>query len=128
MISLLKIILIGIAAVIIITLVKAYKPEFTVEITLCASIILLYFIIDGFSYGLAYITQVYDKLSYGKEYFPIIVKVLAIAYITEFAVALCQDAGEKAIASKLELAGKVAIFISAIPIFNSLLSLLNNLT
>ena len=36
--------------------------------------------------------------------------------------------GEKAISSKLELAGKIAIFISAIPVFNSLLSLLNNLT
>lgn len=127
MISLLKIFAIGITAVIIITLIKTYKPEFVVEVTICASIILLYFIIDGLSYGLIYISQLYDDLSYGKAYFPIIIKVLAISYITEFASSLCQDAGEKAISTKIELAGKIAIFISSIPVFNSILSLLNNI-
>ena len=128
MISLLKIILIGITAVIIITLIKTYIPQYTIEATICASIILLYLVIDGLSYCLIYFSNIYEQFTYGKEYFPIIIKVLSIAYITEFAVALCQDAGEKAISSKLELAGKIAIFISAIPVFNSLLSLLNNLT
>ena len=40
-----------------------------------------------------------------------ILKVLGISYITEFASAICQDAGEKSIAGKIELAGKVAIFL-----------------
>lgn len=127
MISLFKILAIAIASVVIISLVKAYKPEFTIETTLCASIILLYFIIEGLGYGISYISNIYSNLSYGKSYFPIIVKVLAISYVTEFAVALCQDAGEKTIASKIELAGKIAIFFAAIPVFNSLLSLLNSL-
>lgn len=127
MITLLKIFAIGIASVIIITLIKVYKPEYVIETTICASIVILYFIIDGLSYSFSFIKDIYDELSNGKGYFPIIIKVLAVAYITEFAVALCQDAGEKAIASKLELAGKIAIFICAIPVFQSLLSLLNNL-
>ncbi len=124
---LLKLCAIGIASVIIISLIRVYKPEFVVEVTLCASIILLYFTLDALSYGITYIFQLYTDLTYGKVYFPIIIKVLAIAYVTEFAVAICQDAGEKSIASKIELAGKVGIFIAAIPVFDSLLALLNNL-
>ena len=124
---LLKLCAIGIASVVIISLIKVYKPEFVVEVTLCASVILLSFILDFFSSGITYILNLYDNLTYGKVYFPIIIKVLTIAYITEFAVAICQDAGEKSIASKIELAGKVGIFVAAIPVFNSLLSLLNNL-
>ena len=119
--TLLKICAIGIAALIIISIVKTYKPEFTVEVTLCAGMILLYFIIDSLKYGFGFIANIYEDLSYGKEYFPIILKVLGIAYITEFAAAICQDAGEKSIASKVELAGKIAIFLAAIPVFTSLL-------
>ena len=118
--TLLKICAIGIAALIIISIVKTYKPEFTVEVTLCAGMILLYFIIDSLKYGFGFIANIYEDLSYGKEYFPIILKVLGIAYITEFAAAICQDAGEKSIASKVELAGKIAIFFAAIPVFTSL--------
>ena len=125
--TLLKICAIGIAALIIISIVKTYKPEFTVEVTLCAGMILLYFIIDSLKYGFGFIANMYEDLSYGKEYFPIILKVLGIAYITEFAAAICQDAGEKSIASKVELAGKIAIFFAAIPVFTSLLDLLNSL-
>ena len=125
--TLLKICAIGIAALIIISIVKTYKPEFTVEVTLCAGMILLYFIIDSLKYGFGFIADIYEDLSYGKEYFPIILKVLCIAYITEFAAAICQDAGEKSIASKVELAGKIAIFFAAIPVFTSLLDLLNSL-
>ena len=125
--TLLKICAIGIAALIIISIVKTYKPEFTVEVTLCAGMILLYFIIDSLKYGFGFIADIYEDLSYGKEYFPIILKVLGIAYITELAAAICQDAGEKSIASKVELAGKIAIFFAAIPVFTSLLDLLNSL-
>ena len=125
--TLLKICAIGIAALIIISIVKTYKPEFTVEVTLCAGMILLYFIIDSLKYGFGFIADIYEDLSYGKEYFPIILKVLGIAYITEFAAAICQDAGEKSIASKVELAGKIAMFFAAIPVFTSLLDLLNSL-
>ena len=125
--TLLKICAIGIAALIIISIVKTYKPEFTVEVTLCAGMILLYFIIDSLKYGFGFIADIYEDLSYGKEYFPIRLKVLGIAYITEFAAAICQDAGEKSIASKVELAGKIAIFFAAIPVFTSLLDLLNSL-
>ena len=127
MISLFKIIAIAIICVILISIIKAYKPEYVIEITICSSIILLYFILEGITYGISYINHIYENISYGKSYFPIIIKVLAIAYITEFSSALCQDAGEKTIASKIELAGKLAIFFAAIPIFNSLLTLLNNI-
>ncbi len=127
MIGLLKIICIALVAVIIISIVKVYKPEYVIEITICSSIILLYFIIEGIAYGLNYIEDIYHNLAYGKSYFPIIIKVLAIAYTTEFAIALCNDAGEKSIAGMIELAGKITIFLTAIPVFESLISLLNSL-
>ena len=123
----LKICAIGICAVIIIALIRIYKPVFTVEAVLCASLILLFYIINSMKYSFSYLEDIYQELSYGKEYFPIVLKALGIAYITEFTSAICNDAGEKSIGSKVELAGKIAIFFVALPIFTSLLELLNSL-
>ena len=97
------------------------------EAVLCASLILLFYIINSMKYSFSYLEDIYQELSYGKEYFPIVLKALGIAYITEFTSAICNDAGEKSIGSKVELAGKIAIFFVALPIFTSLLELLNSL-
>ena len=47
-----------------------------------------------------------------------------IAFLTEFAVSVCSDAGEKAIASKIEIGSKVIIITMSIPIITSLLELI----
>ena len=123
----LKICAAGITGLIVVSLIKSYKPEFTVEAVLCTSIILLWFALDGLQYAFTYMENLYGRLTFGKEYFPVILKVLVIAYATEFTSALCEDAGEKSIGTKVELAGKIAICFAAIPVFTSLLNLLDSL-
>ena len=127
MVVILKICALGITGLIIISIIKAYKPEFTVEAVLCTSIILLWFALEGLQQAFVYMESLYGRLTYGKEYFPVILKVLVIAYATEFTSALCEDAGEKSIGTKVELAGKIGIFFVAIPVFTSLLNLLDSL-
>ena len=127
MVAILKICAVGITGLIIISIIKAYKPEFTVEAVLCTSIILLWFALEGLQQAFVYMESLYGRLTYGKEYFPVILKVLVIAYATEFTSALCEDAGEKSIGTKVELAGKIGIFFVAIPVFTSLLNLLDSL-
>lgn len=127
MLAIIKICAIAITGVIILALIKNYKPEFAVETILCVSILLLYYILECLRYGFTYIESFYAKLTYGHEYFPIIIKVLAIAYVTQFVFALCEDAGERSIGTKVEMAGKIAIFFAAIPLFGSLINLMETL-
>jgi len=125
--EILKICAIAMAGIILIALIKTYKPEFTVEIIICVSVIILWAAADSLIYIFTYMETLYGQLSYGKEYFPVIIKALAIAYLTEFTASLCEDAGQKSIGTKVELAGKIAIFFVAIPVFTSLLDLLTSL-
>ena len=104
MLMMLKICAIAVVGLVLIALIRSYKPEFTVEAVLCVSIILLYYALDSLRYGFVYMQNLYSRLTYGQEYFPIILKVLAIAYATEFTAALCEDAGEKSISTKVQLA------------------------
>lgn len=125
--EILKIATLALCAVILIILVKSYKPEFGIYVTIACSVLILFFLLDSLKYAFVYISQVYDKLEYGKSYFPVIIKVLAVAYITEFTAQLCRDSGESSIASKVELAGKIIIFCVAIPVFASILNLVEKL-
>ena len=123
----LKIAALALCAVILIVVVKNFKPELGFLTAIACSLLILYFLADSLKYAFAYIAGVYSGIETGKAYFPIILKVLAIAYITEFTSQLCKDAGEAAIASKVELGGKVMIFCVAIPVFTSILSLVEQL-
>ena len=49
-------------------------------------------------------------------YVETILKIIGIAYIAEFAAQISKDAGQGAIASKIELGGKILILAMAIPI------------
>ena len=52
----------------------------------------------------------------GEMYLIILLKIIGISYLVEFGAQVCRDAGEGAIASKVELAGKVMILVMAVPI------------
>ena len=74
-----------------------------------------------------FLQGIYDNVTYGRTFFPVILKVLAVAYITDFTAQLCRDAGEASIGSKVELAGKIIIFYLAMPILTAILELIKTL-
>lgn len=125
--EILRICAIALAGLVIITLIKNYRPEFTVPVIIILSLLVLWSAAESLKYIFAYMQTMYGQLSHGNEYFPVIIKVLAIAYITEFTASLCEDAGQKSIGTKVELAGKISVFFVAIPVFTSLLNLLGSL-
>ena len=62
-----------------------------------------------------------NRSSINKEFLNLLIKITGIAFLTEFAVSICKDSGESAIASKIDIGGKVTIIAISIPIISSLL-------
>lgn len=60
-------------------------------------------------------------------YFGVIFKVLAISYVADFGAAICRDAGEELMATRVELAGKVLIIASALPVIQEVLLVIKGL-
>ena len=52
----------------------------------------------------------------------LLVKITGISILTEFAVSVCKDMGESAIANKVDLGGKLIIVSLSIPIISAVLS------
>ncbi len=68
--------------------------------------------------------QGYIKIN--KAYINILVKIIGITYVTEFAAALCKDSGYHAIGDQVELVGKLSILAISMPILLALLDTINN--
>lgn len=116
-----KIIGVGLIALIIIIILRQYKPEFTIYVSLIAGVI-IFFLVSNQLYGIINILQDFaNKASINSKFLGILLKITGIALLTEFAVSVCKDAGENAIASKIDLGGKVIIISVSIPIISALL-------
>lgn len=67
------------------------------------------------------LTSISDKSGINYTFISVLLKITGIAFLTEFSVNICKDAGEGAIATKVEMAGKVLIIALSIPIISALL-------
>lgn len=56
-----------------------------------------------------------------------ILKVVGIAYIVELTKDICIDAGEKALGTKVEMAGKIMIVAMTLPVITSVVEVINKL-
>ena len=123
MTDVIKIIGIGLLALIIIVILKQYKPEFAIYVSMIAGVLILVLSIQNLSGIINLLQSLANKTYINKSFLSILLKITGIAFITEFAVSICSDAGEKAIASKIEIGSKVIIIAMSIPIITSLLEL-----
>jgi len=117
----------GICGVVISAIVKSYKPEFATYVVIATVMVIFIMVIYKLTTVFEFLGEIDNQISYGKNFFPIILKVLAVAYIADFTAQICKDSGEAAIAGKVELAGKVMIFYLAMPVMIAVMDLINKM-
>ena len=125
MISIVKIAGVSLVAAAVSIVIKQLRPEFGIYIPLTAAAVIFIYAVSELC-GL--IEQLAEKLSeYGlsNEYMAVLVKSLGIAYTTQLAADVCRDAGETAIASKVEVCGKIMILSCALPVMLSVLNMID---
>lgn len=116
-----KIIGIAFLALIIIIILKQYKPEFVVYVSIIAGAIILIMSMDKLTGIINLLQNIASKTEINGSFLSILIKITGIAFLTEFAVSICKDAGETAVASKVDMGGKIIIIAISIPIISALL-------
>ena len=122
--EILKIIGIGLIALIIIVMLKQYKPEFVIYVSLIAGALILFIVVDKLTGIINLLQSLASKASINTEFLTLLIKITGIAFLSEFAVSICKDAGEVAIANKMEIGEKIIIISMSIPIISSLLEII----
>lgn len=122
-----KIIGVGLISVILIIIIKQYRPEFTIYISIGAGVI-IFTLISGKLAGIIEVLKNFaSKTSVNYDFILLLLKITGIAILTEFAVSICKDSGESAIANKIDLGGKVIIMSMSVPILSSLVQIVINI-
>lgn len=80
------------------------------------SIIIFLFLVDQIYEIIRMLERIAITANVNMIYVETILKIIGIAYIAEFGSQITKDAGQGAIASKIEMAGKILILVMAIPI------------
>lgn len=122
--EILQIVGIGIVATLLIVILKVQKPEIALPLSIITGIAIFLFVAGKMAAVIDLLDSFSKKAGIDITYISILLKIIGIAYITEFGADICRDAGESSIASKVELAGKIFIVVIAVPIITSLLDLI----
>lgn len=123
-----KIVAISIITVLLITVLKTIKKEdFSLVLTIIASILLFAFAILKLEDVIELLNQMIAKSGINKEYLKLLIKVTGITYIIEIASNICKDAGSSALAAKVEMLGKLSIVVLTIPIITSVVSVITEI-
>lgn len=105
---------------------KSLKPEYGIYMTIAAALVL-------FFYSLSRMKVIFDAVNTLKSYInldgylPIIIKIVGISYISEFASDICKDSGYGTIGNQIQIFGKLSILAVSMPVFQALFKTIDGL-
>jgi len=118
-----KIIAIAIICAVLLVILRHSRPEQGMILSLAAVAILLYWILDDMIPVLDGLQKMTQQFQLSEEKMQILLKTLGLCFLTQTAADVCRDAGEGSLASKVELAGKTAVLLLCLPLYQELLEL-----
>ncbi|MEE1317908.1 MAG: SpoIIIAC/SpoIIIAD family protein [Ruminococcus sp.] len=128
--NILLISLLAVIAVIIMVMLKPKNGEIAIMLGISASVIILLAVLSQVTQIMDTINNIIAVSGISTSYIVILLKVIGICLITEFAVNTCKDAGSQSLAGNVSLAGKILITITALPLYsdilNTVIGLINN--
>lgn len=122
-----KIVGFAIMVVILVTVIKQYRPEFAFLVSLVSGLIILGLILGKVGDLVYLLQEIASRTHIRAAYLNIIFKIIGIAYLAEFGVQICRDAGENALGTKVEFAGKILITVMAVPLLLAIVETLFSL-
>lgn len=125
--SIMQIVALAVVALVLLVIIRQERPELATQLSMVAGLIIIVFVV----WKLAGVIKVLERLALRAElnmvFLGALLKIIGIAYIAEFGTQVCRDAGENALAFKVELAGKVMILVVAVPIISTIISTVERL-
>lgn len=121
--------IVGIALVttILLLILRQEKPVMAVLLSIVFSVVIFTYLMGKMASIISIMEELTQRAQINYFFFETLLKILGVAYLGEFAASICQDAGERAVAKKVEFASKIIIAVLALPILVAILESLMEL-
>ena len=114
---------VGIIGGMLAIMLRRERYESALVVTLVTSVIIGGQVVLGVGELLSEINNIIAECGVDIKYFSLCVKAVGLAYVSQLGAEILRDAGEGAIASKVEAAGKISILLLTMPVITSFLRL-----
>ena len=118
--DIIKIAMIGLAAVLLALQVREGRKEYEIFITLAACLCIFFFLVTKLTVVMEAIRRMQEYVRLDSQYITLLMKMIGITYVSEFSSNLCKDAGYQAIAGQIEMFGKLSILVISMPVLLAL--------
>lgn len=102
--------------------VRSFRPELSLLIGVSTGIVVLLSVVGELMGVIDTLRTVAQQYGVDDGYLGVLLKIIGVAYLAQFGVQICRDAGESAAAAKVELAGRILILSAALPAAVAMLS------
>lgn len=108
----------------LLVLLRPQVPVLAMQLGLAGAAILLLLVLGHLQPILRLMEELADRAGIQKIYLDTMLRVVGVAYVAEFGAHICRDAGESALAAKVEMVGRIMVLILAIPLLFAILELI----
>ena len=119
--NIIKLAILAITGVLLATMFKNGKNEYSTYIALGTSVILFFYVISKVGVIVETINKVQSYISISNSYIEALIKMVGITYISELTSSICKDAGYNSVSGQIEIFGKISILAVSMPIILSLM-------
>lgn len=119
--DILKIAVLGLAGVLIAIPLKKEKSEYSLFISMAVCICIFVYILTKVETILNFAGRIESMISVDSSYIGLVIKMIGITYVAEFAMNICKDAGYAAIGNQIEIFAKLSILVVSVPVLTAFL-------
>ena len=112
----------GLVGTVLALILGQYRPEFRMLVTAAVTLLLMAMVLEQLSPVLEQLRSTMELTGLTGDYAAVLFKAVGICLLTQLAGDVCRDSGESSIASKIELAGRAAILLIAMPLIQEVLA------
>ena len=111
-----KIVISVVIGVLLAMKLKSLNSPFWIYLSLALSVFVLFYILNRLGFVLEFLNGVMDEIGLESGYFEILIKIVGISYLCEFTSNICRESGFVAVASQIEIGGKLTMMVMSMPI------------
>lgn len=119
--SIVQVAILGVVGVVFAIQLKQEKSEVSVYLCIAISLMIFFGILDSLEVLVETIREIGNYIQIDRSYIATLIKMLGITYLAEFSSGICKDAGYSAVATQIEMFGKLTILVLSLPILLALL-------
>lgn len=122
-----KIIAVGVVSAVLIVYLKATGSELALPATVCAGTIILFMTFSYVTEFVAYFKEIGEAGGVDFSVFKIVIKIIVVSCLVQFAATTVEDFGMKSIAEKMAFAGKILILCMSAPMVKNLVEVVSGM-